>query len=65
MSYAAHVEVLFSPKYRDAFIIAIDIYDGSRFVNNNVVPGNHKNQTETFVLIFFFVVYQSATKGEL
>ena len=65
MSYAAHVEVLFSPKYCDAFIIAVDIYDGFRFFNNNVVPGNHKNQTETFVLIFFFVVYQSATEGEL
>ena len=31
MSYAAHVEVLFSPKYCDAFIIAINIYDGFRF----------------------------------
>lgn len=58
MSYAAHVQVLFSPKYCDAFVIVVDIY-------NNVVPGNHKNQTETFVLILFFVVYQSATKGEL
>ena len=38
--YAVHFEVLFSPKCSDAFIIAVDIYDGLRFVKNNAMPGN-------------------------
>ena len=37
--YAVPFEVLFSPKYSDAFIIAVDIYDGFIFVKNNAIPG--------------------------
>lgn len=54
--YAVHFEVLFSPKCSDAFIIAVDIYDGFRFVKTNAMPGNHANQRTFFVLIIPFVV---------
>lgn len=46
-------EVLFSPKGPDAFIIAVDIYDGFRFVKNNAKPAYRKS--ENFVLIIPFV----------
>ena len=50
-----HFEVLFSPKCPDAFIIAVDIYDGFRFVKNNAKPGYYANQRTFFVLIIPFV----------
>ena len=50
-----HFELLFSPKCPDAFIIAVDIYDGFRFVKNNAKPGYYANQRTFFVLIIPFV----------
>lgn len=54
--YAVRFEVLFSPKCPDAFIIAVDIYHGFRFVKNNAKPGYYANQRTFFVLMIPFVV---------